>query len=146
MPGPVLCFIGQCYRYVVNLCQDITVLFLMEDELRCPGTIVTAVEAVPVIHRRTARTRDDLVEVIIRISVVVINSCMIIEMVMAGEVDSTAPVPYALPEQVSLIRVIIKAIRMVYRERRNMSEDKHMGLQVGSKLGIKPRLIDTIQV
>lgn len=102
-------FPGECDVIVVDLDHDISECFPVAGRHGSPCAVVSVVYR-GVMERGPGCSNYVLVHVVIRITVAVIDSGVVIEVVMAGEVDARAGVFEADPESVSGRRIVIEAV------------------------------------
>ena len=103
---------GECNVKPVNLDQDITICFGMMPLFDNVDAIIAVVGRRPSIERCTGCCNDELMYVVIRITISVINSCMVIKVVMSAKVRSSASIFYSGPKSIALIRKIVETIGM----------------------------------
>ena len=103
--------------------------------------VIAGVGGRPAIGRRPGSPNYVLVDVVVRVTVTVVNAGVVIEMVVAAEIRSPAGISYAGPESVTLRRVIIEAIRVQRSESWFVACNEDMLGGVCRQLIVEPLLV-----
>ncbi|MBA7671609.1 hypothetical protein ES703_79768 [subsurface metagenome] len=105
-------------------------------------TVIAIVGRRPGIGRRSCGSDDVLVNVVIRIIIAVIYTCVVVEVVVAAKISSSAGVFDTVPKRIALGRKIIEAIVMPSSKGLFVAGDEDMRFGIYRQLVIQPLLVD----
>jgi len=107
------------------------------------GGVVSGVYAVPGVEG-TCGTDDELVEVVVGVGVVVVYAGVVVEVVVAGHVDTACVVEDGCDEGVAFLGVVVEAGSVLGLEGGFVGGDENVGLCVGGELAVEPGLVDIV--